>query len=57
MVKKYARVLESREINERTGEIWKIDDVPNTWKAKTIAKIEADGYKIDEDGTVIPDED
>ena len=35
MVKKYARVLENREINSMTGEIWSINDVPNTWKKKT----------------------
>ena len=54
MVKKYVRVLEGREINAKTGEIWTIDDVPNTWKAKVTAQIEADGYYIAEDGTVYP---
>lgn len=57
MVKKYARVLENREINSMTGEVWSINDVPNTWKNKTRSKVEADGYYFDEDGTVIPKED
>ena len=52
MVRKYARLLEERDINERTGEIWKITDVPNTWRAKTLAKIDEDGYEVLEDGTV-----
>jgi hypothetical protein len=54
MVKKYVRHLESRDINNATGEIWNIADVPNLWKAKVEAQIEADGYIIDEDGTVSP---
>lgn len=52
MVNKYAHVLEERQINDRTGEIWKITDVPKTWRAKTQDKIEADGYVVLEDGTV-----
>ena len=52
MVKKYVKALEEREINSRTGEIWKVDDVPNLWKAKVIKQIEDDGYVIKEDGTV-----
>ena len=43
MVNKYARALEAREIN----------DLPNLWRKKVIAKIEEDGYTIDDDGTVI----
>lgn len=54
MVKKYARVLENREINSMTGEVWSINDVPNTWNNKTRAKVEADGYYFDEDGTAYP---
>ena len=52
MVNKYAHVLEERQINDRTGEIWTINDVPKTWRKKTQDKIEADGYLILEDGTV-----
>lgn len=52
MVNKYAHVLEERQINDRTGEIWTINDVPKTWRKKTQDKIEADGYIILEDGTV-----
>ena len=54
MVKKYCKELEARNINNATGEIWNINDVPNLWKAKVEAQIEADGYVVDEDGTVIP---
>ena len=54
MKKKYVRVLEERDINAKTGEIWKINDVPATWRAGVLAQIEADGYIVDEDGTVIP---
>lgn len=56
MVKKYTKALENRELNSRTGETWKIDDVPTVWRADVEEKIDADGYAIDEDGTVIPKE-
>ena len=51
MVKKYARLLEQRIINEKTGSIWAIQDVPGTWRNNTQAKVEEDGYKFLEDGT------
>jgi len=51
MVKKYTRLLEEREVNSRTGEIWAIQDVPNTWRARTEAAVLADGYVFLEDGT------
>lgn len=54
MVNKYARVLEQREINVNTDEVWSINDVPNTWRKKTEAKVIADGYHFDEDGTAYP---
>lgn len=54
MVKKYTRLLEEREVNSRTGEIWAIQDVPNTWRAKTEASVVADGYYFAADGTVFP---
>ena len=54
MVKKYVKALEHRDINNATGEIWNVADVPNLWKSKVLAQIEADGYIVDEDGTVIP---
>lgn len=56
MVKKYARVLESREINPNTDKVWAIQDVPNTWRSKTKQKVISDGYHFDEDGTVYPNE-
>lgn len=52
MVKKYVTALEGREINTRTGEIWKVDDVPVLWRTKVLKQIESDGYVILEDGTV-----
>lgn len=52
MKKKYVKALENREINSRTGEIWKIDDVPSIWKAQVEDQIAADGYTILIDGTV-----
>ena len=55
MVAKYVRVLENREINPNTDEVWTIYDVPKTWKAKTEKQIKADGYEILEDGTVYKD--
>lgn len=54
MPAKYARKLENREINPETESVWAIQDVPNIWNKKTRAKVEADGYIFDEDGTAIP---
>ena len=56
MVNKYARVLENREINVNTGEVWSINDVPNTWRSRTQAKVISDGYYFDSDGTAYPNE-
>ena len=56
MVNKYARLLESRETNAKTGEVWTINDVPNTWRSKTEANVIADGYYFDADGTAYPNE-
>lgn len=54
MVKKYTRLLEEREINTNTDSVWAIQDVPNTWRSKTEAKVIADGFYFDEDGTAYP---
>ena len=54
MVKKYTRILIQRETNVNTGETWSIFAVPNTWRARTKAAVEADGYTWDLDGTAIP---
>ncbi len=54
MVNKYARHLESRDINDNTGSVWTINDVPKTWRAKTKAKVEGDGYYFAADGTAYP---
>ena len=54
MVKKYCRLLEEREINANTDSVWAIQDVPNTWRSKTEAKVIADGFYFDEDGTAYP---
>ena len=56
MVNKYSKHLENRDTNVNTGEVWAIQDVPNTWRAKTRAKVEADGYHFLEDGTVMPND-
>ena len=56
MVAKYSRHLEDRDINDNTGEVWAIQDVPKTWRKKTEAKVIADGYYFDEDGTAYPNE-
>ena len=52
MVAKYVRVLENREVYDKTGNIWTINDVPKTWRSNVEKKIIADGYVIEEDGTV-----
>ena len=44
MVNKYARHLENRDINVNTDEVWALQDVPNTWRNKTEAKVISDGY-------------
>ena len=54
MVQKYSRLLEEREINYNTMEIWTLQDVPRTWRKKTEQKVVADGYYFDEDGTAWP---
>lgn len=54
MVKKYSRLIEERDINDKTGSVWAIQDVPNTWRTKTRAKVIADGYYFLEDGTALP---
>lgn len=54
MVAKYTRLLEQRITNNKTGEIWTIQDVPNTWRNKTRNKVIDDGYFFDEDGTARP---
>ena len=56
MVAKYSRLLEQRIINDKTGEVWAIQDVPRTWRGKTEVKVLADGYYFDEDGTAYPNE-
>ena len=56
MTAKYARHLEDRDFNPKTGKIWAIQDVPNTWKAQTEKKVIADGYYFAEDGTAYKEE-
>ena len=56
MVNKYARLLEERIINDKTGSVWAIQDVPRTWRNKTEEKVIGDGYEFDEDGTAVPKE-
>lgn len=54
MVSKYSRLLEERDINYNTNEIWKLSDIPKTWRSKTEAKVISDGYYFAEDGTAFP---
>ena len=54
MVTKYVIALEERQIYEKTGEIWTINDVPSLWRTKTKKQVIADGYVFNEDGTVSP---
>ena len=56
MVNKYARLLEERIVNDKTGYVWRIMDVPRTWRGKTEQKVLSDGYTFDEDGTAIKEE-
>ncbi len=56
MVNKYSRLLEERIINDNTGSVWAIQDVPKTWRQKTQAKVENDGYHFAEDGTAYKNE-
>jgi len=56
MVKKYTKSLEARDINPMTEEVWTIEDVPVLWRKKVEKQIDADGYVIIEDGTVMPKE-
>ena len=53
MVNKYVRVLEEREINAKTGEVWSLFNVPNTWKSRVEVKVLQDGYVFLEDGTAV----
>ena len=39
MVAKYVRVLENREVYDKTGNIWTINDVPKTWRSNVEKKI------------------
>lgn len=54
MVRKYSRILKSREYNQKTNYVWAIQDVPVTWRSQTQEAVEADGYYFAEDGTAYP---
>ena len=54
MVAKYSRKLENRELNPATDSVWTIHDVPAIWQNKVKAKVEADHYTWDEDGSAVP---
>lgn len=53
MVNKYSRLLEERIVNDKTGSVWAIQDVPKTWRGKTETKVLNDGYIFLEDGTAV----
>lgn len=54
MIKKYARLIEQRITNEKTGSTWAIQDVPNTWRDGTHDRVIADHYVFLDDGTAEP---
>lgn len=56
MVSKYTRLLEERIVNDKTGYVWRITDVPRSWRNQTETKVLSDGYIFDEDGTAIKEE-
>lgn len=51
MISHYAKLLEDRETNDLTGNVWTIGDVDLTWRDKVYTRIYSDGYYFDEDGT------
>lgn len=42
MVNFYVDKIKNNVINEKTGEAWKIDDVPKLWRAKVKAKLKVE---------------
>ena len=56
MVSKYTRLLEERIVNDKTGYVWRITDVPRSWRSQTEQKVLSDGYTFDDDGTAIKGE-
>lgn len=54
MLDRYVTALKNREIYAKTGNVWRIQDVPNLWRKKAEAKVIADGFYFDEDGTALP---
>ena len=54
MERKYVNHLIHRDINEKTGETYKITDISPIWRNKTEALVIEKGYYIAEDGTVYP---
>lgn len=42
MVAYYVAKIEDEEINPKTGEAWKVEDVPKLWKSKVEAEIAKD---------------
>lgn len=53
MLALYVPALENQDINPKTGEIWKLSDVPALWRSKTKKAVEADGYTWDEEGHAV----
>lgn len=39
MVAYYVAKIEDQEINPKTGEAWKVEDVPKLWKSKVEAAL------------------
>ena len=40
MAKLYAQKITNKEINQQTGEVWKLEDVPMLWRAEVEAMLE-----------------
>ena len=45
----YGDKIQRGETNTKTGEAWKIEDVPSFWRSKTLKWLESSGYTL---GTV-----
>lgn len=39
MVKLYVKQIMNKEINNKTGKVWRLEDVPQRWKKKVEAEL------------------
>ena len=54
MVNLYVKYITEKRINPRTGEAWKIDDVPELWREQVREAIENNSEEVPE--TPVEDE-